>query len=268
MSKPIELLPAAAALTGAEKLHIIQGANSRQTTIAALLALLVDSSPGALDTLNELAAALGDDANFAATVTTALAGKQPLDADLTAIAALATTPVGRTVLTYADAISLARALGLAKMLFSSGAQSDSAADTTEQTLKTYTLPANTCTVNGDIIRVFSSGVLAANTRNRAIKTYTGATNVSTNTVTAAHIRWQMKIEHIRVSAATKMTRWCIHLGNGSATDAFVVTGSGSADAFDWTIANDIKVTGQTSVGAAAGDTNCNSLSVEYVPYVA
>ena len=37
---------------------------------------LVDSAPGALDTLNELAAAIGDDANYAATVTTALAGKQ------------------------------------------------------------------------------------------------------------------------------------------------------------------------------------------------
>ena len=34
---------------------------------------LVDSAPGALDTLDELAAALGDDANFATTVTTALA---------------------------------------------------------------------------------------------------------------------------------------------------------------------------------------------------
>jgi hypothetical protein len=36
---------------------------------------VLDSAPGALDTLNELAAALGDDANFATTVTNALAGK-------------------------------------------------------------------------------------------------------------------------------------------------------------------------------------------------
>jgi len=42
---------------------------------AAAVAALVDSSPAALDTLNELAAALGDDSNFAATMTTALAGK-------------------------------------------------------------------------------------------------------------------------------------------------------------------------------------------------
>ena len=36
---------------------------------------LVDSAPGALDTLNELAAALGDDSDFATTITTSLAGK-------------------------------------------------------------------------------------------------------------------------------------------------------------------------------------------------
>jgi hypothetical protein len=39
------------------------------------IAALVNSAPGALDTLKELADALGDDANFAATMTTALAGK-------------------------------------------------------------------------------------------------------------------------------------------------------------------------------------------------
>ena len=37
---------------------------------------LVDSAPGALDTLNELAAALGDDANFSTTVTNSIATKQ------------------------------------------------------------------------------------------------------------------------------------------------------------------------------------------------
>ena len=40
---------------------------------------LVDSSPDALNTLNELAAALGDDADFSTTITTALAAKAPLN---------------------------------------------------------------------------------------------------------------------------------------------------------------------------------------------
>jgi len=44
----------------------------------ARAALLVDSAPGTLDTLNELAAALGDDANFSTTVTNSIATKLPL----------------------------------------------------------------------------------------------------------------------------------------------------------------------------------------------
>jgi hypothetical protein len=44
-------------------------------TIAAAIAALIDTAPGTLNTLNELAAALGDDADFAATMTTALGGK-------------------------------------------------------------------------------------------------------------------------------------------------------------------------------------------------
>lgn len=45
------------------------------TAISNAIAGLVDTAPATLDTLNELAAAINDDASFAATVTTALAGK-------------------------------------------------------------------------------------------------------------------------------------------------------------------------------------------------
>lgn len=43
--------------------------------VQAAVAALINGSPGALDTLQELAAALGNDPNFASTITTALAGK-------------------------------------------------------------------------------------------------------------------------------------------------------------------------------------------------
>lgn len=46
--------------------------------VQAAVAALVASAPGTLDTLNELAAALGSDPNFATTVATALALKAPL----------------------------------------------------------------------------------------------------------------------------------------------------------------------------------------------
>ncbi|MED0554976.1 phage tail protein, partial [Escherichia coli] len=115
-----------------------QGTNNSQiaTTayVRAAIAALVDSSPGALDTLNELAAALGDDPNFATTMTNALAGKQPLDATLTALAGLATganklpyftgtdtvsqtdlTSVGRNILAKTSVLAVIQYLGLREL---------------------------------------------------------------------------------------------------------------------------------------------------------
>lgn len=46
-----------------------------ETYVNNAVAGLVDSAPSTLNTLNELAAALGDDANFATTVTNAIAAK-------------------------------------------------------------------------------------------------------------------------------------------------------------------------------------------------
>ncbi|HBK9991519.1 TPA: prophage tail fiber N-terminal domain-containing protein, partial [Salmonella enterica subsp. enterica serovar Oranienburg] len=51
--------------------------------VAAKVAQLVGSAPEALDTLKELADALGNDPNFATTITNMIAGKQPLDDTLT-----------------------------------------------------------------------------------------------------------------------------------------------------------------------------------------
>ncbi|HGP0782278.1 TPA: prophage tail fiber N-terminal domain-containing protein [Salmonella enterica subsp. houtenae serovar Houten] len=58
--------------------------------VRKLIAALVGSVPESLDTLQELADALGNDPNFATTVLNKLAGKQPLDETLTALAGLDT----------------------------------------------------------------------------------------------------------------------------------------------------------------------------------
>lgn len=50
--------------------------------VQAAIGALIDGSPGALDTLSELAAALGDDANFASTITNGLADKLAKAANL------------------------------------------------------------------------------------------------------------------------------------------------------------------------------------------
>lgn len=74
------------ALTGRPTAPTAEGKDS-STQIAntafvqAAIAALVGSSPEALDTLNELAAALGNDPNFATTVTNSLAGKMDKSAN-------------------------------------------------------------------------------------------------------------------------------------------------------------------------------------------
>ncbi|MCW3837797.1 hypothetical protein ACFQ1E_17265 [Sphingomonas canadensis] len=106
-----------------DKIFGIEGTTLRTWLASAMatyiIAKIVDSAPSTLDTLNELAAALGDDPNFATTMTSALAGKQPLDSDLTAIAAIAANGlIARTGSGTAAARSIAA--GSAKISVSNG----------------------------------------------------------------------------------------------------------------------------------------------------
>jgi hypothetical protein len=79
------------------------------SAIATAIANLVDSAPGTLDTLNELAAALGDDPNFATTVTTALADRISRTTDTTDDLNEGTTNLYYTdgrVLTYINTLNI------------------------------------------------------------------------------------------------------------------------------------------------------------------
>ncbi|EET6785227.1 phage tail protein [Escherichia coli] len=99
-----------------------QGTNNTQIAstayVMAAIAALVDSSPDALNTLNELAAALGNDPNFATTMTNALAGKQPKDATLTALAGLATAADKLPYFTGADRAALTALTSVGRAILS------------------------------------------------------------------------------------------------------------------------------------------------------
>ena len=78
---------AAAALSSA----IATEVSNRNTAISGAVSTLVDGAPDLLNTLNELAAAINDDANYTTTITTALGTKAPL-----ASPALTGTPTAPT----------------------------------------------------------------------------------------------------------------------------------------------------------------------------
>ncbi|ORL68363.1 hypothetical protein B7H19_15520 [Pseudomonas putida] len=86
--------------------------------VQAAIAALVASSPAALDTLNELAAAIGNDANFAATITNALALKAPLASPaLTGAPTAPTAAPGTNTAQLANTAFVAAALTAAGPLF-------------------------------------------------------------------------------------------------------------------------------------------------------
>ena len=74
----IEFNTAGVTISATGELSTTSESYATQAYVDTELANLVDSAPGALDTLNELAAALDDDPNFAVTITNSIATKAPL----------------------------------------------------------------------------------------------------------------------------------------------------------------------------------------------
>lgn len=87
---------------------------------------LVASAPGTLDTLNELAAALGNDPNFATTVTNQIAGKANATHTHVATDISDSTTTGRSVLTAASAAAARTAIGAGTSSLALGTTSSTA----------------------------------------------------------------------------------------------------------------------------------------------
>lgn len=104
--------------------------DSNDTTISTTawvrtaIAELVGSSPETLDTLAELAEALGNDPNFATTITEKLAQKQPISPLLTAIAAVTTAANKLPYFTGTNKVGLADFTETARTLLAKGSAAD------------------------------------------------------------------------------------------------------------------------------------------------
>ena len=142
------------------------------------VANVIDAAPGALDTLNELAAAINDDANFATTITTALAGKLALTGGtMTGNIVMGANKVTSTATPTADD-DLTRKAYVDSILGSatSAAASASAAATSETNAATSASNASTSETNA---------ASSASTASSAATTATTAATTATNAASSA-----------------------------------------------------------------------------------
>jgi trimeric autotransporter adhesin len=153
------------------------------TTVAAAIAALIDSAPGTIDTLNELAAALGDDPNFAATMTTALAGKQPVSSNLTAVSALVTQAFGLSLLETLSAGAARTLLGLGTAATSAASAFDPAGSAAAAQAASQPASGNLTTLAAVTSGVTGRDVLAA-TSQSAARTALGLGSAATAATTA------------------------------------------------------------------------------------
>lgn len=172
------------------------GTNTTQLSttafVTAAIAALVNSAPGILDTLGEIATALQADESTAAALATTVAGKQALDATLTALAALATGADKLPYSTGTDTFAQADFTAAARTLLD---------DTTTGAMLT-TLGAE-AVANKD-----TDGTLAANSdtkyaSQKAVKTYVDtllADNQTGTTYTLALSDWGLVVELNNASA--------------------------------------------------------------------
>ncbi len=149
----IEIATLAEVTAGTDSTRAVTAQGVKQAADAVKASILGAGVPAALDTLDEIAAALADDANYAASMVTSLSGKQPLDADLTAIAALVSAANKFPYATGAGTWSLADITAAGRAILD---DADAAAQRTTLDVYSKTEIGNPET---DLVAVFNAGLL-------------------------------------------------------------------------------------------------------------
>lgn len=118
------------------------------------------------------------------------------------------------------------------------------ADTSEDTLWTYSLPANVLSAVGKTLRIYAYGVCGANTDNKTMKLYFGSEVITTPTAATNAKNWYLQLDVIKTGASTQIV-----CGQGI-VDTTSVTPYVTTGAETDTSAITIKMTGTAGTGTA------------------
>jgi len=144
--------------------------------------------------------------------------------------------------------------GVTGVLYKDGSSSATGAGTSEQVLKTFSIPANYLAV-GNIVRLRAWGSTGANANNKTMKLYFGASVITTPTAATNNKNWFLDMTVIVTAAATQSVA-----GTGI-VDTTSVTPYFNAGTDDTTAAIVAKVSG-TDGTDSAGDIACKGFTIE------
>lgn len=147
-----------------------------------------------------------------------------------------------------------------RILYVTGTSVGNGADTTEDTLQSFTMAAGQLANVGDVIRITAGGTFAGSTDSKQVK-----------------IKFANAAMSIPTGSTVGATRWAANVAitkTGTNTQSFIVgaenisaspgTNSGTLTATDAN-ALTIAVTGQNSTNSVAGSVTCQVLLIEYIP---
>lgn len=136
------------------------------------------------------------------------------------------------------------------------------ADTTEDNLMTYSLPANTLSTNGMGVRVTALGVGVNTADATTVRAYFGSTLLGTLVLTASQVNsWRAEFEVFRTGAATQVTGCTI--SNGGTAQASQTTANTASATLSGAVT--LKFTGQRASSSVANSVQQLYMLVELVP---
>ena len=183
--------------------------------ISTAVAALVDSSPATLDTLNELAAALGDDPNFATTISTAIGTMVTKNADIIAGTATKVTYDAKGLVTSGTTLSASDIPSLDASKITSGTLSvGTSGNATTATTATTATRVN----NAEVIK-FDTGV----TEGTDLYTFDGSVSKTINIKAGTNVTLTKSAGSVTINANDTSIAVTEITGMGAGASTFLAT---------------------------------------------
>jgi hypothetical protein len=148
---------------------------------------------------------------------------------------------------------------ISRTLYATGTLVGNGADTTEDTLQSYTLPAGALANVGDRIRITAGGTFAGSTDSKVARVRFGpSASQASNGTSASATSWEITYDILKTGSNTQTTN-----SKGLTNNSAITVTSGLATVTD-TAAITITVTGVNNTNPVAGSVACRYFVVEYL----